>query len=326
VNRKRVHEALRVIVYGEVNHVPQGKRDAALTAHEKSMVWRRGSGIRGFGIATREKKGRKTREVVLKVYVNRKKARGKLARPVPRSLDVPGVGKKIPTDVVAIGRLRPQKFVARLRPACPGLAISHESGTTGTLGCLVRGQDGTLYILSNMHVLAPPPAAKQHDPIVQPSHQHGGGAPDVIATLETWLPLVHTAQNFPNVADAALARVLDPQQVVAAVQQLGGPVGVSGEIEEDMPVQKVGCVSGLTQGIVLDAFYNAELPYGGRRAGFRDQVLCTRFTDDGDSGALVLNMTGEAIGLHFAGSDTVSVFTRLGAILQALKVDLVTSP
>jgi hypothetical protein len=59
--------------------------------------------------------------------------------------------------------------------------------------------------------------------------------------------------------------------------------------------------------------------------GFRDQVLCTRYSASGDSGSAVLNMEKEIVGLHFAGSDSSSIFNRIGHVLDALSIEVVTS-
>ena len=59
--------------------------------------------------------------------------------------------------------------------------------------------------------------------------------------------------------------------------------------------------------------------------GFRDQVLCTRYSAGGDSSWAVLNMKKEVVGLHFAGSASSSIFNRIGHVLDALKIEVVTS-
>ena len=59
--------------------------------------------------------------------------------------------------------------------------------------------------------------------------------------------------------------------------------------------------------------------------GFINQVLCTRYTDKGDSGSLVVEKaTGRAVGLHFAGAEGGSVFSPIDEVLKTLDVRLVT--
>jgi hypothetical protein len=83
-------------------------------------------------------------------------------------------------------------------------------------------------------------------------------------------------------------------------------------------------------GIVRDVNYRTAIryrrptpPHRRARVGFRDQVLCSRYTDGGDSGSIVLNEQNEAVGLHFAGSPSTSIFNRISPVLQALGVQLV---
>jgi V8-like Glu-specific endopeptidase len=56
--------------------------------------------------------------------------------------------------------------------------------------------------------------------------------------------------------------------------------------------------------------------------GFRDQVLCTRYTSGGDSGAAVLNKRRYLVGLHFAGSASASVFNPVRHVFRALDIKL----
>jgi hypothetical protein len=60
--------------------------------------------------------------------------------------------------------------------------------------------------------------------------------------------------------------------------------------------------------------------------GFRDQVLCTRYSDEGDSGAAILNMANRVVGLHVAGTPSASIFNRITHVLRLLDLDLVTTP
>lgn len=95
-----------------------------------------------------------------------------------------------------------------------------------------------------------------------------------------------------------------------------------------MHVHKVGRTSDLTTAIIQDVHFRLQFRLRKtarrrERVGFRRQVMCTRFTAPGDSGSLVLSSTGRAVGLHFAGSMTASIFNRIDDVLDALDVDLV---
>lgn len=113
---------------------------------------------------------------------------------------------------------------------------------------------------------------------------------------------------------------------VSAIRLIGIPKGVNTAVKRDMQVQKTGRTTDYTIGVVKDVNYRTALNYskpgGGRgRVGFKDQVLCTRFTAGGDSGSAVCNMKGEIVGLHFAGSPSSSVFNKIANVLAALPVD-----
>ncbi len=96
-----------------------------------------------------------------------------------------------------------------------------------------------------------------------------------------------------------------------------------------MKVQKTGRTTDHTIGIIRDIDFRATISYrnqggGTVRVGFRDQVLCSRYTSDGDSGSAVLNLSGKVVGLHFAGSATASVFNKIGNVLDAMNLEIVT--
>jgi hypothetical protein len=63
-------------------------------------------------------------------------------------------------------------------------------------------------------------------------------------------------------------------------------------------------------------------PSGRRAAGLTDLVLCSRYTAGGDSGSLVLNNRNRAVGLHFAGSPSSSIFCRIHNVFKLLNVEL----
>lgn len=293
--------------------------------------WLHGAGVQGLGVARRITDGTLQRDVVLKVYVKEKLPRSRLDHPVPPTVRIPGFADPAPTDVEEIGGVRLESFASRdPRPTAPGVGVSHLALATGTLGCLVRrrGQPGPR-ILSSGHVLGTAEGARPGDPILQPGARDGGTADDLIATFEEAVRVLFTGEGYPNQVDAAIARVARPGDVRAAVKLVGVPTGVSSAIRAGMFVQKTGCATRYTVGVVKDPFFTVAFDYprpdgSGARAGFWNQFLCTDFTDPGDSGALVMNMDREAVGLHFAGTATTSICNRIDAVLHELDLELVT--
>jgi hypothetical protein len=94
-----------------------------------------------------------------------------------------------------------------------------------------------------------------------------------------------------------------------------------------MQVQKSGRTTGHTVGLVQDVHFRTVMLYpkpggGWGDAGFRDQVLCSRYSDGGDSGSLVCDMNGNPVGLHWCGSKAASIFSPISFVFDLLKIQL----
>ncbi len=319
----------------------QAFRSATTKVRTDAQSWVRGDGVQGFGVGEKVSKGRKAQELSLRVYVDKKKPKAQLSSPVPKHVTLPELGR-VQTDVLEIGRLAKELHTTRVRPAMPGSSLGHpDLDGYGTFGCVVRRRDDTkIYILSNAHVLADEGAAHIGDEIVQQGAGVGGVVPeDVIGTLSDFVPFDYTDDGFPNDMDVAIARVRRKNQVVEEIRLLGfAPKGVGRVIRRGMPVKKVGATTDYTVGEVLDTAFRFSLEYktpghgsdfynrDGHgelgRVGFKDQVLCTRYSEGGDSGAVILNKYDRVIGLHFAGSPSSSVFSPIRPIFKRLRLVL----
>ena len=310
-------------------------RPEALATHEANKSWTYGPDIQGLGIGEKVTDQKRLKEVVLKVYVTEKKPESKLKNlvKVPKEVKLAGSNRVIPTDVEAIGKVEKEANTTRVRPAIPGFSLGHPAITAGTFGCLVRkkGDAKTLYILSNSHVLADEGLAAVGDQIIQPGAYDGGTAPaDVLATLAQFVPFTFSATGYTNLVDAAIAKVKKPKLVTSAIRIIGVPAGTSVALARGMQVQKCGRTTDYTVGVVRDINYRTSLRYkkpggGTGRVGFTDQVLCTRYTAGGDSGSAVLDMKKKIVGLHFAGSESSSIFNRIEHVLAALGVSPVVT-
>jgi hypothetical protein len=62
-----------------------------------------------------------------------------------------------------------------------------------------------------------------------------------------------------------------------------------------------------------------------RRRPFPDVIGVSRFTDAGDSGALVLDEEGAAVGQHFGSFDGMSVCMPIQRVLDAVGCELVAA-
>lgn len=302
--------------------------------------------VRGVGVGYKEVGGQRTGELAVVVYVERKVPEADLGggvvprvlgaataarvvptapREEPQTITFPP--REVPTDVQEIGQVRALSFTDRLRPVKPGYSLGHYAITAGTFGCLVRDVRalGRVYILSNNHVLANSNAATLGDPVLQPGPFDGGTFPeDTLAHLARFVPIRFNDPEAFNLVDAALAFPVDMRDVVASVVALGVPKG-SAEATLDMPVTKSGRTTQTTVGTVTGIDVTVVVSYGeAGDAYFRNQTLTTDMSQGGDSGSLLLNEEGLAVGLLFAGSDVVTIHNNLTNVEMALGVEVVT--
>ncbi len=286
------------------------------------------------GISEKEAYGKWTGQLALTFYVEKKVPLNKLRadEAVPATLPEAVSGPHaITTDVKVIGRPRPELYVVR-NPVQPGNSVGHIRSLGGTLGAFVK-RGAQLMMLSNSHVLANSGKAKKGDDIIYPGKYDGGKKPaDLVGKLADFIQF-KLGGEFVNRVDCAIAAPLESRMgdIKTAIKVLGLPKGVI-KAKRGMKITKFGRTSGRTSGEVLDVNFRTTLTYQGVGVvGFIDQVLCTRYTEPGDSGSLVIDKaSGRAVGLHFSGSAAVgessgsSIFNPIGAVLSALGVKLVT--
>jgi hypothetical protein len=305
-------------------------RPAALDATMNLRGVVSGPNIVGIGIAEKVSGGQRTGQLALTVYVEQKRRRSLVpdSEIVPPALP-PAFGiHDAPTDVVELGRLFPEAKV-QSTPIEPGFSIGHPEITAGTLGAVV-GPAHALRVLSNSHVLAKSGLAVIGDSILYPGTVDGGAAPaDIVAHLDQIVPF-DVGGEFVNRMDAAVATVDRSRwsELRSRISELGIIPRRTAVPRRNMAIVKVGRTTGLTRGRVTDVNFRFTLDYDGLGSvGFMDQALCTRYTEGGDSGSLVLEEESSlAVGLHFAGAKGGSVFSPIRPILRAFHTRLVRRP
>jgi endonuclease G len=153
----------------------------------------------------------------------------------------------------------------------------------------------------------------------------GGTSLDTVATL--------TRDAMSVNLDAAAASLNDSRRLVNDQLDLEPVAGVS-PAELGMQVVKSGRTSGVTYGRVTAVEGIARMRYGFLERIIRHIVTIEPRLDfetvsaPGDSGSWWLDqVTGRAIGLHFAGSNFPErgLALDMPAVLDALNVDLVTT-
>ncbi len=137
--------------------------------------------------------------------------------------------------------------------------------------------------------------------------------------------LVRSAVNKPgaNKVDCALAKPDGDALISTEILGIGSPRGVAiGTL--GMLVQKSGRTTGLTRGEIEQIDVTSRVDYGDRVATFTGQLMASAGSAGGDSGAAVLDMSGNVIGLLFAGSATSTLLNPIQTVFDALNVGLAT--
>jgi len=311
-----------------------GSRDAQLLAIKERAVARLAflPGVTGVGLGGRTRDGRPTGELVLKVYVHRKRPRSELtpAETLPErfeglGIDVGELGPIVP-HTIDIGEAGTLAFSAvdasvahedsgKYRPLSGGVRIlpAAEGSLLGTLGCFVEHQTdpSKVYGLTAHHVIAPNASV----------HAVAGstrvGQPDADASLSRCLSnLVGTfAGGSENtVRDAALIQLDPGTEWLAELVAIGLVTGTHTITPEEAAtgtyeVRKRGALTGRTGGVV-DSIGTLGTSNGVTR--HNNIVIIPNpngvttgpgfFAGDGDSGSAVINDAYEVVGLHIGGS------------------------
>lgn len=245
----------------------------------------------------------------------------------------------LPVDVEEVGLLRALAGPAaagampnpriRCRPAQPGCSIGFQDPNNqflmaGTFGAVVK-KGGSLYILSNNHVLADENHLPLNAPIFQQGLLDGGSVTNgQIAVLTEVVPL---RPGTMNQVDAALAKPLQNGLISRDVLFIGAPKGKT-RAKFDMIVHKFGRTTGYTVGRITSLATDVTIQYESGNFAFQNQIIIVGldnkpFSDQGDSGSLILERaTQKAVGLLFAGSPTHTIANHITKVGSALGITL----
>jgi hypothetical protein len=278
----------------------------------------------GVGIGQKLTDGEATGDLAIRVYVTRKVSLAELADDdrLPVRLDVPESRRRpgafeVPVDVIEVGDVKPVGM-GRTRPLRMGFDISRSLPSLydrGTMGAVVADQLGRRYLLSCNHVLADVNNGATGDAIKQPSN---GGTQNVIGDLARYVPIRTVGLNRIDAALAALVTGVDQGTFIdgiGPITQLADPVPARGTA-----VQLTGSNAAEPRfGVIDDRDAEWIVNYGGVQAGFQDQVLITTPTTQGDSGSLVVTLTGRAVAIVIAGGPgSPTVCSPLKDVLREL--------
>jgi hypothetical protein len=312
----------------------------------------------GVGKGWKMTRGEATQDLSLVVLVTKKVP----SEDLTRSEMVPKKIGTISTDVVEVGDIRFLSRTDFIRPAPPGVSIGHYQISAGTFGAVVRDRRTKEFlILSNNHVLANSTdgrdgRAKIGDPIYQPGPHDGGKKEHLIGHLHRFIPLsreygtsgcpqaasveklankciktvrpqyrmvLQRQSSQGNLVDAALARPIKPEVITPEIMDIGPVKGIR-EAQVGMKLVKSGRSSGFNSAQVKVVSTMMRVALSSQESVmFEDQIVTGPMASPGDSGSLVLDSEGYAVGLLFAGSDSASVVNRIQNVTELLEIDLV---
>ncbi|MFC1974814.1 DPP IV N-terminal domain-containing protein [Chloroflexota bacterium] len=216
---------------------------------------------------------------------------------------------------------------ARERPLKPGLSISGSEarGGTGTLGYFVVDDLGQIHILSDADVLGRAESESgQADIVLQPGASDGGQNPDdIVGRVTHALPITGTMVSVANMTGLAKLESgieIEPSLTIPGIGQIQGvrdpAVG--------MTVRKFGRTTGLTTGTIQAVAQNVEILISqDERVQLLDTTISVSMkSSGGDSGALIVDEEGYAIGILIAGSSTATLIAPIQVVLDTFGVEL----
>jgi hypothetical protein len=304
---------------------------APVLAKEHARWWT-APNVVGLCFAPKLKRGR-VDDLALQVLVRLKRPKSKVAasRRIPDSVNLEALGLRgrVPTDVREVGAPWLESLISNDRPVLPGFSISHRRGGSGTLGCVVRSADtDELLGLSCAHVIGNYGRGVPGDRVLVPSQEeareHGGLAAARFGTLVRMGPLAPGREQAATNVDAATVRPDRPGLLDTSIAVLGlTPIRIRDDVPLELPVRLVGATSEQVSGTIAALHLTIGLPYPTEDGGeqvlwFADQLGVTPCTHPGDSGALVVDDEGAAVGLHQAGTEGLSVCTPIRRVLDSV--------
>ena len=270
----------------------------------------------------------------LRIFVRRPMARKELAAWVKETYgDDVLMDEKLPFEII---HSEPARLLAtnasRMRPAACGLSCGRQGGFFGTIGFFARGRgdDSTIYLVSNNHILADRNQGQPGDPIFQPSPQDGGQTIDLVGHLHRWVTISSTS---PNLIDCASAVVENPASIQPAmVQHINGvpsyfTVGRT-PADPGPRLGKCGRTTEVKAGRLQSRTGTVAVDMGGWTAVYHNQIEiadeAAAFSNDGDSGSLVWNFDQDRApcGLLFARLGNSTFANPIQPVLDALVVDI----
>lgn len=291
-------------------------------------------------------------ELTILVYVNLEgKNPAASARNIPRSLRGKNIIVEFTEPFRALRKPAPVTKVSHTTKQTPPIQMGTSGGwgydlangycCGGTLGSLVQ-IGGTQYILSNYHVFESDiesggngTVANTGDWIIQPGLIDVGCNANTAQNVAT---LVKRSSLPDSNVDASIAQVV-PGMVRSdgAILEIGTISSQTVAASLNQAVKKSGRTTGLTRSKISGLNATVSVAYDDECAGdaaftktFTGQIIisnrASKFLAGGDSGSMMvqdLSTNPKAVGLLFAGSNTLAVANPIGDVLNFFDATMV---
>lgn len=275
-------------------------------------------GVEGTAIGEKWIDGRPTGEQAILIFVQKKHSEHAIADPnvltayTAKDL-IPKEIEGIRTDVIEVGHITKQVgFRSNIRPVQPGYSCGHGQITAGTIGGIFLDKNNKPVLLSNNHVIANENIAKIGDPIYQP-----GPADQRIrkSNIIGHLAKFAKIKRRNNIQDSAIAYV-DPNIVNDIYPEINQRLSGFAGVQVGQSVQKCGRTTGYTTGRILGLNASFTIQYDFGMARFDQCIVISAMSQGGDSGSIIQDMAGNAVGLLFAGSNKVTIANPIDIVRQ----------
>jgi hypothetical protein len=238
------------------------------------------------------------RKVTKRKPIRRRRPVGRKGRTTRRTPRRPV--RRAPRRREVVYNLNPRR---RIRPIIGGTSVGHLGVTAGTIGGIFKDRNNQVVILSNNHVLANTNNAKIGDTIIQPGRADRGKTSDKVAVLKKFV----TLKNGVN-QDSAIAKVTT--KYAATINKIGKVKGFA-SAKMNQKVRKSGRTTSHTSGKVIGLNGTFNVDYGGVSYSIRNCIVTTFMSKGGDSGSLLMDYSQKAVGLLFAGSNTITIHSPI---------------
>jgi hypothetical protein len=304
------------------------------------------AGVHGVGVGCRFVAGKRTDELAIAVYVHKKLPLNALSAEQAIPAEIEGIKTDVVESPLAecfddIGRYRPLvggsqlEYTTTEHPA-PNTTIIHNN--SGTLGCIARARrTGKNVILTNGHV-----AAGCGDPSIAISAGLRHGQPDdsndCTCCSKCWATVVGTVVDAKVDPDAGLIQIDKCIDVSTNIREIGPIQGVLNTAQIDALINQRVQVRGAKTGSIKFGTVSPISVDSNSICRERDDApgivraythairvdadTNNMFGQRGDSGSAVLDMSGNLVGLLFAGvvgigsAPSYGVVARIDRILS----------